>query len=110
MGKVSESGAQANAPAELIGRLCAHMLPSRGATQRALSLALWISVAVLLAEAVGGYVSNSLALLADAGHMLTDVGALALSLVMARLAARPATTARTFGYLRLEILAALANG
>jgi len=65
---------------------------------------------VLVAEAVGGYLSHSLALLADAGHMLADVGTLGLSLVVARLAQRPATPERSFGLLRLEILAALVNG
>ncbi|HEY2824392.1 MAG TPA: cation diffusion facilitator family transporter, partial [Gemmatimonadales bacterium] len=90
--------------------MCAHRLPARGATRRALTLALAISAVVMVAEAVGGWWSNSLALLADAGHMLTDVGALGLSLVMARLAERPATAEKTYGYLRLEILAALANG
>jgi cobalt-zinc-cadmium efflux system protein len=64
----------------------------------------------MVAEVVGGVLSNSLALLADAGHMFTDVAALALSIVAIRLAKRPPTTRRTFGYVRLEILAALVNG
>ncbi|PYO67630.1 MAG: cation transporter [Gemmatimonadetes bacterium] len=58
----------------------------------------------------GGWVAHSLALLADAGHMLADVGALGLALGVAYLARRPATAERTFGLLRLEILAALVNG
>ena len=64
----------------------------------------------MVVEAVGGWISGSLALVADAGHMLTDVGALALALVSTRMAQRPADSRRTFGYLRLEILAALVNG
>jgi cobalt-zinc-cadmium efflux system protein len=64
----------------------------------------------LIVEVVGGVLSGSLALLADAGHMLSDVAALALSLFAMRLAARPPTARRTYGYHRAEILAALANG
>jgi cobalt-zinc-cadmium efflux system protein len=64
----------------------------------------------LVAEVVGGVMSNSLALLADAGHMLTDVAALGLSLFVAWFCRQPETPNKTFGYLRLEILAALLNG
>jgi cobalt-zinc-cadmium efflux system protein len=64
----------------------------------------------MLVEAVGGWLAGSLALLADAGHMLTDVGALALSLLTAWIAQRPADDTKTYGYLRWEILAALVNG
>jgi cobalt-zinc-cadmium efflux system protein len=64
----------------------------------------------MVVEAVGGWLAHSLALLADAGHMLADVAALGLSLLVASLAARPVTAERTFGLLRLEILAALVNG
>lgn len=64
----------------------------------------------MLAEAVGGWLTNSLALLADAGHMLTDVAALSLTLVAIWFASRPATARKTFGYYRLEILAAFVNG
>jgi cobalt-zinc-cadmium efflux system protein len=63
-----------------------------------------------VAEVVGGIVSNSLALLADAGHMFTDVGALALSLFVAWFSRQPAAPEKTYGYLRWEILAALLNG
>jgi len=63
-----------------------------------------------LAEAVGGWWANSLALLADAGHMLTDVGAMALTLGAIWFASRPATAKKTFGYYRYEILAAFVNG
>ncbi len=64
----------------------------------------------MLAEVVGGILANSLALLADAGHMFTDVAALALSLLAMRMAQRPPSPTKTFGYVRLEILAALVNG
>jgi cobalt-zinc-cadmium efflux system protein len=64
----------------------------------------------MLAEVVGGYLTNSLALLADAGHMLSDAGALALSLFALWIAQRPATSTHTYGFYRTEILAALANG
>jgi cobalt-zinc-cadmium efflux system protein len=64
----------------------------------------------MIAEAVGGWLSNSLALVADAGHMLTDVGALVLTLAAIWFAGRPATSKKTFGYYRLEILAAFVNG
>jgi cobalt-zinc-cadmium efflux system protein len=61
-------------------------------------------------EAIGGWLSGSLALLADAGHMLTDAGALGLSLLSAWIALRPANDSKTYGYQRWEILAALLNG
>lgn len=64
----------------------------------------------MIVEAVGGWWTNSLALIADAGHMLTDVAALSLTLSAIWLAARPATERKTFGYYRLEILAAFVNG
>src|ERR671911_2542852 len=64
----------------------------------------------MIVEAVGGWIAGSLALLADAGHMLTDVGALALSLLTAWIAQRPPDDSKTYGYLRWEILAALVNG
>jgi cobalt-zinc-cadmium efflux system protein len=64
----------------------------------------------MIVEAVGGIVSGSLALLADAGHMLTDAGALGLSLLSGWIALRPATDSKTYGYRRWEILAALING
>jgi cobalt-zinc-cadmium efflux system protein len=64
----------------------------------------------MVIEAIGGWLSGSLALLADAGHMLTDVGALGLSLLSAWIALRPASESKTYGYQRWEILAALING
>lgn len=72
--------------------------------------ALAVTSIIALAEAVGGYLSNSLALLSDAGHMLADVSALALSLLALWFAGKPATVKKTYGYYRLEILSALANG
>ena len=75
-----------------------------------LRLVLVLTALFMVVEAVGGWISGSLALLADAGHMLTDVGALALSLLTAWIAGRPAGEGKTFGYLRWEILAALVNG
>ena len=82
--------------------------------RRAQSKRLWIvlglTAAFMVAEVVGGILSNSLALLADSGHMLADVGALALSLIAMRLALHPPSAERTFGYVRMEILAALVNG
>jgi cobalt-zinc-cadmium efflux system protein len=71
---------------------------------------LGITAVFMVAEAIGGVLSGSLALLADAGHMFTDVAALGLSVFAMRLARRPPSTKRTFGYARLEILAALVNG
>jgi len=64
----------------------------------------------MVAETLGGWWTGSLALLADAGHMLTDVAALTLALMAVWFAARPATSSKTFGYYRLEIIAALVNG
>lgn len=64
----------------------------------------------MIAEAVGGWATNSLALIADAGHMLTDVAALTLTLFAIWFAERPATSKKTYGYYRLEILAAFVNG
>jgi len=73
-------------------------------------IALAINAGLLLAEAVGGVITGSLALLADAGHLLSDVGSIVLALLAARLALLPAAGRRTFGYQRSEVLAALVNG
>jgi cobalt-zinc-cadmium efflux system protein len=70
---------------------------------------LGLSLTVLLVEVVGALASNSLALLADAGHMLTDVSGIGMALLAIWFAGRPPSIGRTFGYLRLEILAAVAN-
>lgn len=81
-----------------------------GASTRALRIALALTAVLLVAEVVGGLAANSLALLADAGHMLTDAGALALSLFVAWFSRQPSAPEKTYGYLRAEILAALVNG
>ena len=78
-------------------------------SRRPLAIALAISTIFLVVEAVGGWLTGSLALLADAGHMVTDVAALGLSIGAIWLARRPATPRRSFGYLRAEVLAALVN-
>ena len=92
---------------------CAHdhsVHGKRPSVTRALQIALGLTVALMIAEVVGGLLSNSLALLADAGHMLTDAGALALSLFVAWMCRQPSRPEKTYGYLRWEILAALLNG
>jgi len=73
-------------------------------------MALAFTATYMVAEIIGGFVANSLALLADAGHMFSDAAALGLSLVAVMLAQRPATSNRTYGFHRAEILAALTNG
>jgi cobalt-zinc-cadmium efflux system protein len=78
--------------------------------QRGLSVAILITATVMAVEAVGGILSNSLALLSDAGHMFTHFIALGLALLAVRMARRPATRTKTYGYYRAEILVALANG
>ncbi|HET8915900.1 MAG TPA: cation diffusion facilitator family transporter [Propionibacteriaceae bacterium] len=80
-----------------------------GEHRRRLLVVLVITSVVLIAEVVGGLVAGSLALLADAGHMLTDSTGLILALIAASLAARAATVKRTFGLQRAEVLAALGN-
>jgi cobalt-zinc-cadmium efflux system protein len=80
-----------------------------GGSVRRLSVSLALTASIMLAEAVGGWLSGSLALLSDAAHMLTDAGALGLALVAAYLASRPANDKRTFGYRRAEVLAAQVN-
>ena len=77
--------------------------------RRRLTLALVLAAVYMVAEFAGGWIANSLALLADAGHMLSDVGALALSLFAIWMAQKPATPRHTYGYYRTEILAALVN-
>jgi cobalt-zinc-cadmium efflux system protein len=83
-------------------------LPAYPLTRLAAVLAL--TLGFMIVEAIGGWLSGSLALLADAGHMLTDAGALGLSLLSAWIALRPANESKTYGYQRWEILAALING
>ena len=79
-------------------------------SSRRLTVVLVLTALYMIAEAFGGWWTGSLALLADAGHMLADVAALTLALMAVWFSARPATPGKTFGYYRLEILAALVNG
>ncbi len=90
---------------------CAHLDRRRdGPPIARLAWVFGLTAFFMVVEAVGGWFSGSLALLADAGHMLTDVGAIGLTLLTAWIARRPANATKTFGYLRWEILAALVNG
>lgn len=87
-------------------------LPEEGANRvnrRPFVIALFITTTFMVAEIIGGFLTNSLALLADAGHMATDAAALALSLFAIWLARRPATPQRSYGFYRAEVLAALIN-
>lgn len=93
-----------------VGEPAAFDAQAIGDHARRLRLALVITAVILIAELVGGLMANSLALLADAGHMLTDVAALALTLFVSWFSRRPETPRRTYGYLRWEIIAALLNG
>lgn len=88
------------------------VIPARAPARErsAVATGLVVSSALCVAELIGGWWTNSLALLSDATHMLTDVGALALTLFALWIGARPATERKTFGWYRAEILAALVNG
>jgi len=79
-------------------------------SQRNLLIVLAITSLVMIAEIVGGFLANSLALLSDAGHMVTDILAISLSIVALRFAQKPPTSSKTYGFYRLEILAAFFNG
>lgn len=83
---------------------------SGSAPRRALALALALTTGFMIVETVAGFVANSLALLADAGHMLADAGALLLALIAQAIAARPRGQRKTYGYRRAEVLAAFVNG
>ena len=85
-------------------------IDTTAAVRRSLKWVLAIISVIMVAEIIGGILSNSLALLGDAGHMLVDVLALGLSLFAITMARRPATPERTYGYHRLEIIVALTNG
>jgi cobalt-zinc-cadmium efflux system protein len=87
----------------------AHRETATSRSRRELGAVLILTGGVMLVEAVGAWWTGSLALAADAGHMLTDVGAVGLALFAAWIAARPPTPAKTYGYYRVEILAALVN-
>jgi cobalt-zinc-cadmium efflux system protein len=88
----------------------AHLAEVRAGNRRALTVVLGLTLAFTAVEVVGGLLTGSLALLADAAHMLSDNLALTLALVAVWLAGRPSTPERSFGYQRAEVLAALANG
>lgn len=85
-------------------------MTAAGGQRRRLAVVLALTLGVMVAEIIGALVSGSLALLADAGHMATDAAGIALALAAVSLAQRPARGRRTFGWQRLEILAAVANG
>jgi cobalt-zinc-cadmium efflux system protein len=87
-----------------------HVHDHRNASRRALLVVLVLTLAFTVVEVVGGLLTSSLALLADAGHMVSDVLALTLALVAVTLARRPSTPRRSFGFQRAEILAAFVNG
>jgi len=86
-----------------------HSHARRGGASSRLLVALGLAASYMLAEVVGGYLTNSLALLADAGHMLSDVAALAISLAAMQAARRAPSPSRTYGYHRAEVLGALVN-
>ena len=88
----------------------AHGGSAAGQNQTRLMIVLGLTTTYLIIEVVGGLLTNSLAMLADAGHMLTDVLGLAMALFAIRFAQKPATPAKTYGFYRAEILAAVANG
>jgi cobalt-zinc-cadmium efflux system protein len=92
-----------------VGHVHAHV-HDRAESSRALAMALAVTAAYTVVEVVGGIYTGSLAVLADAVHMLSDNLAIALALAAAWLATRPATPGRSYGYKRAEVLAALANG
>jgi len=75
-----------------------------------LNTAFWLTAAFVLVELAGGLMANSLALLADAGHMLSDIAVLGLAIFAQRIAGRPAHTQMTYGYGRAKVLAAQASG
>jgi cobalt-zinc-cadmium efflux system protein len=111
-GRVAQAHAEAHAEAHDHAHEHTHGHAGHAHAHSASGLkgALIITAIFLVAEVIGGLVSNSLTLLADAGHMLTDVGALAFSLFVVWLAKQPSTPQKTYGYLRWEILAAFFNG
>ena len=86
-----------------------HAHTAAGANKRSLTIVFVLTTTYMIAEAIGGFTTHSLALLADAGHMLTDVAGLGMALLAIKFAERPATAERTYGYYRVEILAALTN-
>ncbi|MGH2721684.1 MAG: cation diffusion facilitator family transporter [Actinomycetota bacterium] len=111
MSKVSRAPGRPPGHAHLHPHHHHHSDPGAGAEQRrALRLALAITATFLLVQTVGAVLSGSLALLADSGHLLSDIGSLLLALLAMTMARRPPTAARTYGWHRAEVLAALVNG
>jgi cobalt-zinc-cadmium efflux system protein len=106
MARVSVASTDAECVRESPRRPHASGVPAR----RSLALTIGLTAAIMFVEAAGGYWANSLSLLSDAGHMLTDVLALGMALFAISVALRPATARRTYGYYRVEILSALING
>ncbi len=86
-----------------------HSHTAAGRNKKRLAIVLTLTAAYMVAEVIGGLLTSSLALLAEAGHMLADVAGIALALMAIKFAERPATPERTYGFYRVEILAALAN-
>ena len=86
-----------------------HHLGAHSADKKVLSISLLIIGAYMVVEIIGGWLTNSLALLSDAGHMFSDALALALSLIAFHLSERPVNGRQTFGYKRFEIIAAAVN-
>ena len=94
---------------EGLGMTHSHIESGAGRNRKRLQVSLILTAAYCVTEVVAGWATGSLALLADAGHMLTDVGGLGLALFAIHMADRPSTAERTYGYYRIEILAALTN-
>ena len=109
MGQASTPPADPQPPSTSDDVNCHHR-PERSASARALGWVLALTVAFAAVEVVGGLAAGALVLLADAAHMVTDAAAVGLSLFAVWIARRPATPQKTYGYYRLEILAALVNG
>ena len=86
-----------------------HGVSGAGKNKRQLAIVFFMTSFYLVVEVIGGFWTGSLALLADAGHMLTDVAGVGLALLAIKFAERPASPERTYGYYRVEILAALTN-
>ena len=107
---MSHEDGRAAGPASGVRLDCSWQAPALSRHTGTLKKVLAVTAFFMVAEAVGGVLANSLALLSDAAHMLSDVAAVSLSLFVAWMAERPATPEKTYGYLRLEILAALVNG
>jgi cobalt-zinc-cadmium efflux system protein len=105
-----EHGVRNGAPKAHAHGHCHHHHAGAAGPSKRLAVVLALTTVYMFAEAFGGWFTNSLALLSDAGHMLADVAAITLSMLAIWFGSRPATPRKTYGYYRLEILAAFANG